>query len=719
MSRSGPSVGGISDWEILVMQDPKLTDQLLHVCGEHIGLLLDVAMKKYYPNRSILGRYNLIQLKHLEQEWNSMALWFSPVQRALQRFLADCQCSPFGRLVMKNAVVSGSAAEDLARPPTAPHYECSDVDIMIELGPIKWAFPGIEETSTEVDTAATVPQAGITDDPRGQDSNPTPRLVIEETENPGYVLVLQERRDDCPHKQRLPFKAEYARRLLKAYQFVTHDKGEKQCDIQGPSSPLSRQTNSVSGVSEYDEVSCLHVPVWWFSNEFFTRNRRYNWPPEVMEDIRRYGLHLVPVGAPGSSTEEWQWRLSFSRAEVVIVSHMTDMQRCAVVAFKLCKAGLEEKCKVMKSYFVKTALFWLCEKTPAEDWNSVTQGVLLLLDFLDQAVSTGILPCFFWSRINLLQFTNRADRRAMKKTLSSIRKHVMKLLARGAFVVAIQDCWVPKQKSRMSEREVRVWLGRRLIIDGVVTSLLEFKTNDCDHNLKKLLPVLMRSYPSDDLNLLVSKWGSHRYQLQTKMYQALTVVPEEVTSQVHFSASGDGFVWDAAPLLRLLTEDDLKSILKYPDAVRSWLRRHHQVPENDRPAGTLPADLRSPRDLCDLLLNVPLLCWVLRESVPLAWRHLVEVAKCNHDPAGADGLLTLVNTEEDIVDILKSAVYWVRLENVFTAQGMHHQTALLMAHQVGQETRELCDDPETLAEHRRMRRFLPDHWKVNHFVLRR
>ena len=68
---------------------------------------------------------------------------------------------------------------------------------MTELAPMHWTFPDSEETSPLEDTAAG-PAPVTTADPRRQDSDQTPRLVIEETENPGFVLVLQERRDDCP-----------------------------------------------------------------------------------------------------------------------------------------------------------------------------------------------------------------------------------------------------------------------------------------------------------------------------------------------------------------------------------------------------------------------------------------------------------------------------------------------------------------------------------------
>ena len=245
--------------------------------------------------------------------------------------------------------------------------------------------------------------------------------------------------------------------LLSDYQLICTDKHIKQHSKNGPACSFAHKLGDYE--KNVDEVACLLVPVWWFSDELFTRNRRYNWPPKAMlDDIRRYGLHLVPVGATGSSTEKLQWRLSFSRAEVLIASDLTDLQRCAVIAFKICKTALEEKGKVIKSYFIKTALLWLCEQTPREDWTSVTQGVLKLLDYLDHAVSAGYLPCFFWSRINLLQFVTQADREAMKKALKAVRHHYRRLLTYEVCMICpdLQEMLTQQKQAAVGEPAARL-----------------------------------------------------------------------------------------------------------------------------------------------------------------------------------------------------------------------------------------------------------------------
>ena len=711
MSRSGrqADVGGREVAEAL--RDPNVT-QLMHVCGEHIDLVVDVVLQNLCQREKVSS---FMDKPAAGTKKSNNNVWLRPLDLALQSRYADCRCSPLGRLVKRNAVISGSMAEGLQTPGRPPKYQTSsDQDVMIELGPVHWTFPGTEETSPVEDISAR-PTTATTAEHGGQDSDPTPRLVIEETENPGFVLVLQERRDDCPHQERRPFKAKDVTRYFSDYQLVTNGHGITQRSTNGPACSFVQQTNKVGGISDNDDVPSLHVPVWWLSDEFFTRHRRYNWPPKAMlDDIRRYGLHLVPVGAPGSSTEELQWRLSFSRAEVLIASHLTDLQGCAVIAFKICKTALGEDGKVIKSYFIKTALFWLCEQTQTEEWKSVTQVVLKLLDYLDEAVSKGNLPCYFWSRINLLRFVSGADRKAMKKALKTIRQYYRRLLAHEVRLLRpLLQKMLTQQTRRLSERQLLVCLTRWLIALGVFRNIVRHLALSTTTLLDELLPVLVRSYTPAEVMRLLRNY-SHWYRVQTALYRALTVAPADVTSQVHFSASGDGFDWDAAPLLQLLTEDDLKVLLGDPDAVRSWLRRHHQLPETGRPAGTLPADLRSPQDLCDLLLNIPLLTWVLRESVPDEW--------AGYKRSGADMSANteyhVASTEQERQKTLQLAAHWRRLADLLqTELGMDHQTARRLACRAGVEWRQFCDDPETLAEHKRIYDTLPDPWQLKKFIL--
>ncbi|KAF0292343.1 hypothetical protein FJT64_009645 [Amphibalanus amphitrite] len=373
---------------------------------------------------------------------------------------------------------------------------------------------------------------------------------------------------------------------------------------------------------------------------------------------------------------------------------------------------------MVKSYYAKTAMLWLCEQTPKDDWTVVSQSVIKLLDFLEEAIDTGNLPCYFWSQLNLLRFTSQGDRELMKKALLDIRQNLSILLARELCVYqpGLQKM-LTQTTTQLTERQVRVCLARWNILFGVIGNLEFYLAMDTSPEGERLLSVLVHSkqFTASTVSRLLRTF-SHQYILHKYLFKAMTVAPEDVTLQIHFTPFGHGFAWDAAPLIELLNGCDMRCLLGDPDAVRAWLRRQQQLPEAERPAG-LPADLRSLGDLCDLLFNIPLLSQALRGSVLDKWSgHAV-----NSERAMEWLTHYQFKTFEDIMKTcLNEASCWKDKAIDFqTKVGMDYQTALRTACRFGVEVRRFCDDPETAREDERRRRRLPDPWGLLLFWLGR
>ncbi|KAF0303480.1 hypothetical protein FJT64_024534 [Amphibalanus amphitrite] len=305
----------------------------------------------------------------------------------------------------------------------------------------------------------------------------------------------------------------------------------------------------------------------------------------------------------------------------------------------------------------------------------------------------------------------------MKMALHDMKRNLMTLLARELCVHQSNlQKMLTQTTTQLTERQVRACLARWFITVGIKTAFSSHLRVLTSHVLQLLLSALVHSqqFTSSTVARLLTLF-SHRYRLQTSLYKALTVAPADVTSQAHLTSMDPGFVWDAAPLLGLLTEDDLRILLGNPDAVRAWLRHQHQLPETERPAG-LPADLRSPRDLCDLLMNIPLLSHALRKSVPAVWEHQQSLSMkvmgryLNHE---------LGSYETYHEEGLSYALKWKDLAFDFqTKLGMDRQTALRAACRIGVELRRLLDDPETGREYERRKRRFPDPWGVLPFWVR-
>ena len=127
---------------------------------------------------------------------------------------------------------------------------------------------------------------------------------------------------------------------------------------------------------------------------------------QVVEQVVASGCQAVPKADP--SGDEFCWRLSFSRGELLLSRHVTHRARLAYVAAKLFwKEKLKSVCPALRSYHLKTLFYHFLEDTPAEEVEESTTEELLqrLLLFIQKHLETRTCPHFFISSINLFDFT--------------------------------------------------------------------------------------------------------------------------------------------------------------------------------------------------------------------------------------------------------------------------------------------------------------------------
>ena len=118
------------------------------------------------------------------------------------------------------------------------------------------------------------------------------------------------------------------------------------------------------------------------------------------------GCQAVQKADP--SGDEFSWRLSFSRGELLLSKHVTPRARLAYVAAKLFwKEKLKSVCPALRSYHLKTLFYHFLEATPAVEVDESTTEELLqrLLLFIQKRLETRTCPHFFISSINLFDFT--------------------------------------------------------------------------------------------------------------------------------------------------------------------------------------------------------------------------------------------------------------------------------------------------------------------------
>ncbi|KAF0286837.1 Protein mab-21-like 3 [Amphibalanus amphitrite] len=581
---------------------------------------------------------------------------------------------------------------------------------MYTLGPVQWVSADTEAVGTKKESGG---QAGTAD---GSD---TPRLMLAPTSHLGFVRVLQQPRPECTHTEPLPFSAQDVRQYCSEFELAVQPRAK--LSIHGPAisyvkpqihdEPHLASPHSKCGVALVDRILCLHV-ICWPSDEFFARCRESGWLPEAaLNDIREFGLHLVPVGAPGSATEHLEWRWSFSRAEVITVLYLDQIPRSVIKTMKACTKCANLPGKMLKSYHIKTAVFWLCQAEAGHPrWSSVSQGILQVLDYLEKAYQTKELKCFYWKDINIMELMNRAERKASLKTVKHIRDNMKTLLIQSNW--NLSQFLLQQPQPRLSQKEARIALTRHMVIYGVsLNQHLYFyfaKAHRVDAHIKF---AAVSSKPAEVCRMFreyTSGWHMNKFLLH-----ALMIAPEEVVEQVRLTKNESGiFEWDAAALLALLTEDDLKRVLKDPAAVRAWLK---DQPETERPAGQ-PADLRTPRDLCDLLLNTPLLVSVLEACVTHYRQKMKELEKI------------IVPASDRFRWSFEGCREWMEqdaLDSFFNTSDRFH-TQLGVDSELAQRRHryymrlfsQLREDPAVRAEHNRLRNVMPDSWRLRHHVFR-
>ena len=154
--------------------------------------------------------------------------------------------------------------------------------------------------------------------------------------------------------------------------------------------------------------------------EWRTRERLHSWPSsEMISNIVAHGCHIVPVGSHiTDNLRDFEWRLSFSVAEMLLIQTLTKDQK---LTYSILKALIKSEMKlreitVFSSYHLKTALLWflelkgqaLCQK----DSCTLGQNILELLEFLTDFYSKETMPNYF------VRTNNMIDHRSSKEILA-------------------------------------------------------------------------------------------------------------------------------------------------------------------------------------------------------------------------------------------------------------------------------------------------------------
>ena len=234
---------------------------------------------------------------------------------------------------------------------------------------------------------------------------------ITDSHLPGYVyLELHYLLTECSDDGKYNY-VEYDRGLYLTSNAYEGDDRNRQ--IHGPAMFTDNSHTSQLSIDTVHCVRCLSWPPQ--AADWPTRHRNYGWPDSAtLDHVVSNGCDVVGVAHRQCRQDEWmgrrQWRLSFSRAEIVLLNSWIPVQQIVyhILRFFVKTEQLTDS-DTLSNYHIKTLMLWACELKPRSWWTENLNLVRICADLL-QTLSVWLTdtrcPHYFINSCNLLGLDN-------------------------------------------------------------------------------------------------------------------------------------------------------------------------------------------------------------------------------------------------------------------------------------------------------------------------
>ena len=184
--------------------------------------------------------------------------------------------------------------------------------------------------------------------------------------------------------------------------------------IHGP----AMLTDQIGALVPTDIVRCIRCLVWPPQAAHWpTRHRNYGWPDSITVD-RVVSNGCDVVGAvhrqcrQHEEMSEYQWRLSFSRAEILLMNNWMPVQqivyhvlRFFVKTERLTESAGNSGAGTLSNYHIKTLMLWACELQSRNWWTedlNLVRICVKLLHILGDWLTDARCQHYFISKCNLI-----------------------------------------------------------------------------------------------------------------------------------------------------------------------------------------------------------------------------------------------------------------------------------------------------------------------------
>jgi len=209
------------------------------------------------------------------------------------------------------------------------------------------------------------------------------------------------------------------------------DNAYETFDIHGPAIATVHAFDLPS-----DIVRCVRCLVWSSeAADWPTRPRYHDWPDSATVD-RVVSDGCDVVGAvhrqcrQRPEISEYQWRLSFSRAEITLINSWMPVQqiiyhmlRVFSKSERLTDSGDRTEARTLSNYHIKTLMLWACEQKPNSWWTgdfSLARICVELLHDLAAWLTEARCPHYFIGNCNLVDSSFNLE--VIRRRLKSISK---------------------------------------------------------------------------------------------------------------------------------------------------------------------------------------------------------------------------------------------------------------------------------------------------------
>ena len=297
---------------------------------------------------------------------------------------------------------------------------------------------------------------------------------------PGYVYlelryILKKRTDDGEYNYTETDKGFYAANHIPR---SVHNK----VDIHGPAVLHDYMDKRYIPIDYVGCVRCLSWPPQ--AADWPTRLRNYGWPDSATLDrVVSNGCDLVHVAHRQCRQHErkgiLQWRLSFSRAEIVLINSWMPVQQIAyhllrvyVKTERLTESADNSEPAIMSNYHIKTLMLWACELKPTSWWTENLNLVRICVELL-QTLSIWLTgsrcPHYFVNNCNLLD-NSLSDGAVASKLMSIDETYLSTWLVNNYIRQCAQLC--PSYISRLFDDA-----GTSMKLPKAVSEIVRWRVN--------------------------------------------------------------------------------------------------------------------------------------------------------------------------------------------------------------------------------------------------